>query len=49
MFVNSGDNGTSSILKDTPWKLNCLAIYMPLSFISIATISIAPTPLIRNE
>lgn len=37
--------GTSSILKVTPVKLNCLAMYMPLSFISIATISMAPTPL----
>jgi len=37
--------GTSSILKVTPVKLNCLAMYIPLSFMSMATISMAPTPL----
>lgn len=36
---------TSSILKVTPVKLSCLAMYIPLSFMSIATISMAPTPL----
>lgn len=37
--------GTSSILNVTPVKLSCLAMYMPRSFMSIATISMAPTPL----
>lgn len=41
--------GTSSILKVTPVKLNCLAMYIPLNFISIATISMAPTPLKWNR
>lgn len=38
--------GTSSILNVTPVKLSCRAMYIPLSFMSIATISMAPTPLI---
>ena len=45
ILMYCGVSGTSSILKVTPVKLSCLAMYIPLSFISMATISIAPTPL----
>lgn len=45
MVMYCGVKGTSSILNVTPVKLSCRAMYMPRSFMSMATISMAPTPL----